>query len=266
MKRTHDAALNDNSEERDAKITRLPSLSSLLHDTFATNTLFDPAPSQYYFEQPNSMHTQQSMHTNTLNSLDNFYSPATQIIHQQTLNYAQVSYEPPQQYIQDRKQPETLINSEQDHVELRQSMTRVSKNVTMKPIKQLAYDLGLSKDPGKNWRYRDVKRSLFDKLSTDQQQYIESNMEHAVLTQRLPNKLTMSGFAKRISLLAFHFTLRDGKEPRWYKNVNVDIMNTSMTENEPALFASLDLNIASRAHDLIEKGSTIVDALQRAQQ
>lgn len=90
------------------------------------------------------------------------------------------------------------------------------------PLRQLAFELALTNDPKKNWRFRDFKRSLFERLKQDHATFIETNPEHSLLVQRLPHKMSMSAFARRLLLLVFHFIIRDGRSPRFWLKADQD--------------------------------------------
>lgn len=85
-------------------------------------------------------------------------------------------------------------------------------------VRELASQFGFSKDATKHWRFRDLKRSLLEKMSADQKEFIENHPQHSLILQRLPHKLSKRQFCKRIILLVFNFILRDGKEPKFWSN------------------------------------------------
>lgn len=90
------------------------------------------------------------------------------------------------------------------------------------PLRQLAFELALTNDPKKNWRFRDFKRSLFERLKQDHATFIETNPDHSLLVQRLPHKMSMAAFARRLLLLVFHFIIRDGRSPRFWLKADQD--------------------------------------------
>lgn len=86
----------------------------------------------------------------------------------------------------------------------------------------------------KIWRYRDLKRSLLDKMIPSHKEFIDMNKEHALLKDRLPHKMSYIAFAKRIMLLLFHFIIRDGQLPNFWTRLD--------TEKQKELVNVLQLN------------------------
>ncbi|KAL0491064.1 DNA topoisomerase 2 [Acrasis kona] len=134
------------------------------------------------------------------------------------------------------------------------------------PVRVLAYVLGLNSDPQKGWRYRDIKRLLFDNLPQAQQNLIKNNSEHSLLNQRLPNRLTMEQFCRRLLLLVYHFVVRDGKEPKFWKRdgTNRDMVNKVLLQSAPRFHQSLSPNVALTVHTLISSGMSMNEAIERA--
>jgi hypothetical protein len=131
------------------------------------------------------------------------------------------------------------------------------------PIRVLAFQLGLSKNPAKVWRYRDIKRSLFDKAPKEQINFIESIDDHTLLKQRLPHKLSLCAFAKRIMLLVFHFIVRDGREPKFWRkgSVNKQLMEKILKEHESEFFEHINIKAAFQAHSYMIAGMNLPDAI-----
>jgi hypothetical protein len=87
----------------------------------------------------------------------------------------------------------------------------------LQPIRILAYQFVLSADPNKRYRYRDIKRALFEKCAKEHVDMVNTDSDHSLLHQRLPHKLSLSQFCKRVILLVFHHIVRDGREPRFWR-------------------------------------------------
>jgi hypothetical protein len=283
MKRKQDYSASNDGVERDSKMTRvtLPSLATILEENVFMQP---PYGSDHMLQQNNRQESffEHNRNTHPDAQLSSFFGPVyfhaapyERTVQPPRLN--QTEYFPSQTNNFDTQTvtPQMTANLPvQKELSIKQSYnikhheqlvtTQVAKNVTMKPIRQLAFELGLSKDPSKNWRYRDVKRSLYEKLTPEHTRFIETHPDHTLLTQRLPNKLAMSGFVKRIILLAFHFTLRDGKEPKWFKNVRLDVINETMLEHDPIMYTRLELANAVKAQTLIISGVPFTRALEEA--
>jgi hypothetical protein len=137
----------------------------------------------------------------------------------------------------------------------------------LQPIRVLAYKVGLSKDPNKSWRYRDIKRSLFEKISPQHANFIEKNLEHSLLKQRLPHKLSMCSFSKRIMLLVYHFIVRDGKEPKFWRraSVKVDVVEQILKEHDQDFYFKINKQAALEVHSYIVAGMSIDRAIQHQQ-
>ncbi|KAL9643231.1 hypothetical protein ABK040_014688 [Willaertia magna] len=135
-------------------------------------------------------------------------------------------------------------------------------NEQLLPIRTLAYIIGLSKDEDKSWRYRDVRRSLFEKLTKEHFSYIEQNAQHAILKQRLPHKLTLVSFCKRIMLLVFHFIIRDGRDPKFFirPHVKKDLIESTLRNEAPEFFRKINRDIAMKIHASCCAGNTIEQA------
>jgi hypothetical protein len=131
------------------------------------------------------------------------------------------------------------------------------------PVRVLAYALGLNSDPQKGWRYRDIKRLLFDNLPKDQHDFIKKNNKHKLLIQRLPNRLTMEQFCKRIALLVYHFVLRDGREPKFFRRdlTRRDMLERVLKQTSPAFWETTCTKVAMIAHALIAGGASIEEAI-----
>lgn len=137
----------------------------------------------------------------------------------------------------------------------------------LQPIRVLAYRIGLSKDPNKSWRYRDIKRSLFEKTTPQQASFIDKNLEHSLLKQRLPHKLSMCSFAKRIMLLVYHFILRDGREPKFWRrgSVRADLVEKILKETDADFYTKINKQAAIEVHTYTASGMTIEQAVKQQQ-
>jgi hypothetical protein len=146
-----------------------------------------------------------------------------------------------------------------DDAEFRKSLSLVL------PVRVLAYKLGLNTDPQKGWRYRDIKRLLFDNIPESQLEFIKKDARHKILVQRLPNRLTMEHFCRRLLLLVFHFVLRDGREPKFWRRDSTrrDIVDRVLKETTPSFLAKANSKVAERAFALIHAGETIERAIDQ---
>jgi hypothetical protein len=135
----------------------------------------------------------------------------------------------------------------------------------LQPIRILAYQVGLSRDPNKSWRYRDIKRALFEKSSKDQLALVDSDSNQALLRQRLPHKLSLAQFCKRLMLLVYHFIIRDGREPKFWrkKTVRQDLVKKILQECEPEFYKKVNIKVAVLLHSYVSAGLTISDAMER---
>ncbi|KAF0980725.1 hypothetical protein FDP41_013208 [Naegleria fowleri] len=138
----------------------------------------------------------------------------------------------------------------------------VNSSEKLLPIRSLAHLVGLSKDEGKTWRYRDVRRALFEKCSKEHTKFIEQNQQHAILRQRLPHKLTLVSFCKRIMLLVFHFIIRDGKEPKFFSKSHVrrDLIEETLEKEASEFFRRINRDVAMKIHALTCTGLSLEQA------
>lgn len=136
------------------------------------------------------------------------------------------------------------------------------------PIRFLAFEFGLSTDPKKQWRYRDFKRSLFERISPEQRDFINTNAEHSVLNERLPHKLSMFSFVTRVLLLVFHFILRDGSEPKFFCRASVDRkrMESILREHDEDLYFRINPRTAFHVRELILNSDDSDDTFASEQQ
>jgi hypothetical protein len=153
-------------------------------------------------------------------------------------------------------QPPVVLQAQQSPPP-QENTANVSEHHQLSPIRILAHQIGLSKDPNKSWRYRDIKRSLFEKMTPEQERFIDGNPEHCVIKDRLPHKLSMVSFAKRIMLMVFHFILRDGREPKFWKKqtVNHDILEQVLTKNEPQFYQRINRKVAFLTYQIFQQNS-----------
>jgi hypothetical protein len=135
------------------------------------------------------------------------------------------------------------------------------------PIRVLAYQIGLSKDPNKNWRYRDTKRALFDKMPKDQVEFIDKEEGHNLLQQRLPHKLSLVGFAKRIMLIVYHFIVRDGRAPKFWRkgSANQKLIEKILSEFEPEFYEHVNALAAYQIHSYMVSFNNIYTNTTRLQ-
>jgi hypothetical protein len=133
------------------------------------------------------------------------------------------------------------------------------------PVKDLAQQTGLCSDAKSNWRYRDLKRSLFEGLSSDQFDFIENNSEHSILKRRLPHKLSLVAFVKRIMLLVYHFILRDGREPKFWRKSHVkqDYIEKVLQEADLNLYNHINRRAAVTIRSYIIQGTPIQAAVDK---
>ncbi|KAG2393086.1 hypothetical protein C9374_009663 [Naegleria lovaniensis] len=138
----------------------------------------------------------------------------------------------------------------------------VNSSEKLLPIRSLAHLVGLSKDEGKTWRYRDVRRALFEKTPKEHTKFIESNQQHAILRQRLPHKLTLVSFCKRIMLLVFHFIIRDGREPKFFTRSHVkrDLIEETLEKEASEFFKRINRDVAMKIHALSCTGMSLEQA------
>ncbi|KAL9656261.1 hypothetical protein ABK040_007876 [Willaertia magna] len=143
------------------------------------------------------------------------------------------------------------------------SKEKVDKSVVL-PIKLLAFNVGLSKDKQKSWRFRDIRRSLFEKMSPEQLNFIDLEEDHSLLKERLPHKLNYCNFSKRIMLLVFHFILRDGKEPKFFTRplVQREFIEKVLMEQDNTFYNKVNCQSAFEVHNLwIKEGKSFEEAI-----
>jgi hypothetical protein len=135
------------------------------------------------------------------------------------------------------------------------------------PVRVLAHRLGLHHDPHKSWRYRDIKRLLFDNLNEEHLEFIRQYPEHNILIQRLPNRLTMEHFCKRILLLAFHFILKDGCKPKFWQKEKVrkDLIERVLKVTCPDFLEKVNPKVAVHANLLVSEGMKVEAAVRKAE-
>ncbi|EFC45306.1 hypothetical protein NAEGRDRAFT_57796 [Naegleria gruberi] len=132
------------------------------------------------------------------------------------------------------------------------------------PIRILAYNLGLTKDIQKSWRYRDIRRALFERMIDEHIEFVDNQLEHSLLRERLPHKLTYSNFCKRVMLLVFHFVVRDGKEPKFFRRplVQRDYIEKLLKDNDPHFYSLVETCHAHQLHNLMNRdGKTFQEAI-----
>eukprot|EP00761_Pharyngomonas_kirbyi_P000633 gb/GECH01000633.1/.p1 GENE.gb/GECH01000633.1/~~gb/GECH01000633.1/.p1 ORF type:complete len:462 (+),score=114.32 gb/GECH01000633.1/:1-1386(+) len=142
------------------------------------------------------------------------------------------------------------------------SLSSSEERQNLFPHKHLAYEMGLTSDPQRTWRFRDFKRSLFERIKPDHASFIENSCEHSLLKQRLPHRMSMAAFCKRIMLLAFHFIIRDGKPPRFWAKVHQPKLRANLAEN----YDRYNTAIASMAHTYFFSGVPVDQAIRQAQE
>jgi hypothetical protein len=135
----------------------------------------------------------------------------------------------------------------------------------LQPIRILAYQIGLSADPNKSYRYRDIKRALFEKCSKEHCEMVNVDPDHSLLHQRLPHKLSLAQFCKRVMLLVFHHIVRDGREPRFWrqKGVKQDLIRKILKECEPDFYRKVNVKVALLLHSYVAAGMTFEGAMNR---
>ncbi|EFC44543.1 predicted protein [Naegleria gruberi] len=178
-----------------------------------------------------------------------------------------------QQQNKKRKKEPVQVKEEDEEEECEEEVVEedfVNGSSTEKllPIRALAHLVGLSKDEGKTWRYRDVRRALFEKTSKEHSNFIEKNQQHSILRQRLPHKLTLVSFCKRIMLLVFHFIIRDGREPKFFLRTHVkkDLIENTLENEAPEFYKKINCNIAMKIHAFICTGLSIEQAAKNVLQ
>ncbi|KAL0489834.1 TPR and ankyrin repeat-containing protein [Acrasis kona] len=136
----------------------------------------------------------------------------------------------------------------------------------LQPIRILAYQIGLSSDSNKSWRYRDIKRCLFHKVIQEHLTFIEQDSTHKLLKTRLPHKLNLVGFCRRLMLLVFHYVVRDGCEPKFFrrKGVNQNLVKDILQTCDPTFFKKISVRVAKMAHLYVSNGMPIDVAIQKA--
>jgi hypothetical protein len=132
-------------------------------------------------------------------------------------------------------------------------------------IRTLAFQVGLSRDPNKLWRYRDIKRCLFRRITKEQLEYIDNDFDHKLLVTRLPHKLSLIEFCKRVMLIVYHYIVRDGKEPKFYqrREVNTTLIG-KILESEPAFAEKVNVKKAKYVFALVNTGLSLTDAVKKA--
>jgi hypothetical protein len=86
----------------------------------------------------------------------------------------------------------------------------------------LACQLGLIESPKSlhQFRYRDAKRLLMDKMDENHMKFIRDEARHCILNRRLPRRMTRREFAYRLNLLGFHRVLCLGYLPSFWKKID----------------------------------------------
>lgn len=113
-------------------------------------------------------------------------------------------------------------------------------------------------------RFRDYKRSLFDnnKMKPSQVEFMERDSEHRELTLRLPHRITAAQFAFRIMLMAFHFALRDGRHPSFWKKLSHNVLFSCMTRE---ICVRFDPSVGVHSFQFFGDGMDYAHAIERAQ-
>ena len=86
----------------------------------------------------------------------------------------------------------------------------------------LAHQLGLIESPKSlhQFRYRDARRLLMDKMDENHMEFIRDEARHCILNRRLPRRMTRREFAYRLLLLAFHCVLCSGSLPSFWGKID----------------------------------------------
>ncbi|KAG2385781.1 hypothetical protein C9374_002930 [Naegleria lovaniensis] len=87
--------------------------------------------------------------------------------------------------------------------------------------------------------------------------FVDTQEEHSLLRERLPHKLTYSNFCKRVMLLVFHYLVRDGKEPKFYRRplVKRELIENLLREKDPHFYSIVNPSIARELHTLLNTNS-----------
>ncbi|KAL0478065.1 2-succinyl-5-enolpyruvyl-6-hydroxy-3-cyclohexene-1-carboxylate synthase [Acrasis kona] len=132
--------------------------------------------------------------------------------------------------------------------------------------RELAYHMGLTTDATKNWRYRDIRRSLFEKLSEDHIAFLNTNNEHSMVHQRLPHKQSLVDFCKRIVAVVFHFIVRDASEPKFWRREELrkDMIIDIVRNEDPDFYRRFNASAAKSVRLCIIKDKvTVGEAIRR---
>eukprot|EP00818_Percolomonas_sp_WS_P006494 CAMPEP_0117447502 /NCGR_PEP_ID=MMETSP0759-20121206/6910_1 /TAXON_ID=63605 /ORGANISM="Percolomonas cosmopolitus, Strain WS" /LENGTH=379 /DNA_ID=CAMNT_0005239843 /DNA_START=155 /DNA_END=1294 /DNA_ORIENTATION=- len=164
--------------------------------------------------------------------------------------------------------PASLAPPSMDELLLRDLLLNLKSSHVLKksfPVSVLAKETGLMSEHKKDWRYRDLKRSLFSsKMSPAHSQFINDVVPHSMLQKRLPHNVTLINFCKRIHLLVFHFILRDGKLPRFFKMANAKVFCDTLQAHDPQFLKAFNEDVAFLTHQFILNGVPIANALEEA--
>jgi len=117
------------------------------------------------------------------------------------------------------------------------------------------------------WRFRDRTHHLFQNMTQEQGLYIQNHPVHRILLERVPNKMRVSDFVKRVIILFFHLALKKGRMPFfWQKS---DFKRQELL----ARLAPIDDNprnnprVALEAHTLwVKEGRPIAEAIETVAQ
>jgi hypothetical protein len=270
FKRTRYSFQDDFSSKNDFI---LPPISALV----ASIPTFHEPPTRKYYQQGITRNVIDALTRNTPNYPPVTATPVSPIRSVITKNFAETVIvkqptsipkappSPPKSYSDDSTSEDEDAPSPSNSVPIPMIANPNFNYNQLQPIRILAYQTGISKDPSKSWRYRDIKRSLLEKSSTDQLSLIDSDSNHSILRQRLPHKLTLAQFCKRLMLLVFHYVAKDGREPKFWrkKTVRQELVKKILTECEPDFYRCVNVKVAIVLHSYVSAGMTVTAALKR---
>lgn len=123
-----------------------------------------------------------------------------------------------------------------------------------------------------NCRFRDCRRSLLEnpKLTAQQLEVIGSMAESAPLVNynstNATRKMSLERFCRLVMVLVFHFGVRDGRLPSFWKRMDHELLRKIMMDHDPTMYRQWHPEVGVVAHALVKQQQlSILDAINKAQ-
>lgn len=123
-----------------------------------------------------------------------------------------------------------------------------------------------------NCRFRDCRRSLLEnqKMTPEQLEVIASSVESAALVNytstNATRKMSLERFCKLVLVMVFHFGVRDGRLPSFWKRMDHHLLRSVLMDSDAETFQTWHPDVGMAAHALMQKQSlSVAQAIARSQ-